>query len=80
MQLYIIAGPNGAGKTTLAKEFLPNFVDCPEFINADLIAGVISRFLRVVCSVSSRKGSRHYETKEAETQTPANRPKGPEGT
>ncbi len=36
--LYIIAGPNGAGKTTFAREFLPNYADCKNFINADLIA------------------------------------------
>jgi len=40
--LYIIAGPNGAGKTTFAKEFLPNYVQCLEFVNADLIAGGLS--------------------------------------
>lgn len=36
--LYVIAGPNGAGKTTFAKEFLPKYVHCTNFINADLIA------------------------------------------
>lgn len=35
---YIIAGPNGAGKTTFAREFLPNYADCRNFINVDLIA------------------------------------------
>jgi len=44
MNLYVIAGPNGAGKTTFAKEFLPNFAKCNEFINADLIAGGLSPF------------------------------------
>jgi predicted ABC-type ATPase len=38
MDLYIIAGPNGAGKTTFAREFLPNYADCKNFVNADLIA------------------------------------------
>ncbi|MBN1114070.1 MAG: zeta toxin family protein [Oligoflexia bacterium] len=42
--MYIIAGPNGSGKTTFAKEFLPEFVDCPNFINADLIAMGLSPF------------------------------------
>lgn len=42
--LYIIAGPNGAGKTTFAREFLPHFVHCKEFINADLIAGGLAPF------------------------------------
>ncbi|HKW64515.1 MAG TPA: zeta toxin family protein [Candidatus Acidoferrum sp.] len=41
---YIIAGPNGAGKTTFAREFLPNYADCRNFINADLIAEGISPF------------------------------------
>ena len=31
-------GPNGAGKTTFAKRYLPEFVNCPTFLNADLIA------------------------------------------
>ncbi|HEX3450791.1 MAG TPA: hypothetical protein VHS97_21230 [Isosphaeraceae bacterium] len=36
--VYVIAGPNGEGKTTFASEFLPDFVKCREFLNADLIA------------------------------------------
>ena len=42
--VYIIAGPNGAGKTTFAREFLPNYANCRNFINADLIAEGISPF------------------------------------
>lgn len=42
--MYIIAGPNGAGKTTFAREFLPNYVDCRNFINADSIAQGMSPF------------------------------------
>jgi predicted ABC-type ATPase len=42
--LYIIAGPNGAGKTTFAKEFLPHYARCENFVNADLIAGGLSPF------------------------------------
>ena len=42
--LYIIAGPNGAGKTTFARTFLPDFVRCKQFENADLIAGGFSPF------------------------------------
>jgi predicted ABC-type ATPase len=42
--VYIVAGPNGAGKTTFAREFLPNYADCRNFINADLIAQGISPF------------------------------------
>jgi predicted ABC-type ATPase len=42
--LYIIAGPNGAGKTTFARKFLPQYVECLEFVNADLIATGVSLF------------------------------------
>jgi predicted ABC-type ATPase len=42
--VYVIAGPNGAGKTTFASEFLPDFVECREFLNADLIAAGLSPF------------------------------------
>ena len=40
----IIAGPNGAGKTTFAREFLVKEADCPNFVNADLIATGLSPF------------------------------------
>ena len=43
-KIVIIAGPNGAGKTTFAREFLPFEADCPNFINADLIAAGLSPF------------------------------------
>jgi len=43
-QLYIIAGPNGAGKTTFAREFLPHYAHCKQFINADLIASGLAPF------------------------------------
>ena len=43
-KLYIIAGPNGAGKTTFAKEFLPHYVHCPNFVNADLISSGLAPF------------------------------------
>lgn len=42
--VYIIAGPNGVGKTTFAREFLPLYADCKNFINADLIAQGVSPF------------------------------------
>ena len=42
--LYVIAGPNGAGKTTFAREFLPNYAECKNFINADLIAQGVAPF------------------------------------
>ncbi len=41
---YIIAGPNGAGKTTFARDFLPKYAYCREFLNADLMAAGISPF------------------------------------
>jgi len=44
MDLYIIAGPNGAGKTTFAREFLPNYANCRNFVNADLIAQAMAPF------------------------------------
>ena len=42
--VYIIAGPNGSGKTTFAKMFLPDYVNCPNFVNADLIAQGLAPF------------------------------------
>lgn len=42
--VYIIAGPNGSGKTTFARTFLPDYVNCPNFVNADLIAQGLSPF------------------------------------
>ena len=42
--VHIIAGPNGAGKTTFARDFLPDFASCKEFVNADLIAQGLSPF------------------------------------
>jgi predicted ABC-type ATPase len=41
----IIAGPNGAGKTTFARDFLPEFTSCKEFVNVDLIAQGRSPFV-----------------------------------
>jgi predicted ABC-type ATPase len=43
-RIVIIAGPNGAGKTTFARDFLPQEANCPDFINADLIAAGLSPF------------------------------------
>jgi predicted ABC-type ATPase len=42
--VYIVAGPNGSGKTTFAREFLPNYAKCSNFVNADLIAQGLSPF------------------------------------
>ena len=41
-EVYVIAGPNGAGKTTFAREFLPHYARCLEFVNADYIASGLS--------------------------------------
>src|SRR5215470_17640903 len=41
---YIIAGPNGVGKTTFAREFLPNYAHCKNFVNPDLIAQGMAPF------------------------------------
>ena len=42
--VYVVAGPNGAGKSTFAQTFLPEYADCREFVNADLIAAGLSPF------------------------------------
>jgi len=42
--VYVIAGPNGSGKTTFARKFLPDYVKCRNFVNADLIAQGLSPF------------------------------------
>lgn len=42
--LYIIAGCNGAGKTTASITFLPDVINCKEFVNADAIAAGLSPF------------------------------------
>lgn len=42
--VYIIGGPNGSGKTIFAKMFLPDYVKCPNFVNADLIAQGLAPF------------------------------------
>lgn len=36
--LYVIAGCNGSGKTTVAKTLLPDYFNCTEFVNADIMA------------------------------------------
>lgn len=43
-EIFVIAGPNGAGKSTTAREMLPAFVGCVEFVNADEIARGLSAF------------------------------------
>ena len=53
--VYIIAGSNGAGKTTFAKEFLPKYAHCPNFVNADLIAQGLSPFSPSIVSIKAGK-------------------------
>lgn len=53
--VYIIAGPNGSGKTTFAKEFLPSYVHCTSFVNADLIAQGLSPFSPSIVAIKAGK-------------------------
>ena len=53
--VYIIAGPNGSGKTTFATQFLPNYVHCTNFINADLIAKGLSPFDPALAAIKAGK-------------------------
>jgi len=53
--IYIIAGPNGSGKTTFAKMFLPDYVNCPNFINADLIAQGLAPFEPRMAAIKAGK-------------------------
>ena len=40
----VVAGPNGAGKSTFVENYLNRYVECDEFLNADLIARGLSPF------------------------------------
>lgn len=53
--VYIVAGPNGSGKTTFAREFLPNYAKCPNFVNADLIAQGLSPFAPGSAAITAGK-------------------------
>ena len=53
-KMYVIAGCNGAGKTTIAKTLLPNYFNCTEFVNADIIANELAPW--TVESVAIRAG------------------------
>ncbi|MBF0483794.1 MAG: zeta toxin family protein [Candidatus Omnitrophica bacterium] len=53
--IYIIAGPNGAGKTTFAVKFLPDYVKCPNFVNADLIAQGLAPFSPNTAAIKAGK-------------------------
>lgn len=43
-EAYIVGGPNGAGKTTFVRQFLPNYANVRNFVNADEIATGLSPF------------------------------------
>lgn len=53
--VYVIAGPNGSGKTTFAVKFLPEYVNCPNFVNADLIAQGLSPFSPGAAAIKAGK-------------------------
>lgn len=53
--VYVIAGPNGSGKTTFAREFLPGYAHCPNFVNADLIAQGLSPFSPDIVAIKAGK-------------------------
>jgi predicted ABC-type ATPase len=53
--VYIIAGPNGSGKTTFARLFLPDYIRCPNFINADLIAQGLAPFAPRAAAIKAGK-------------------------
>lgn len=53
--VYVVTGPNGAGKTTFAREFLPNYAHCPNFVNADLIAQGLSPFQPRAAAIKAGK-------------------------
>ena len=54
-RLYILAGCNGAGKTTASYSFLPEILDCREFVNSDEFAKSLSPFDPSVASVSASR-------------------------
>ncbi len=52
-KIVIIAGPNGAGKTTFARQFLLQEAQCPDFINADLIAQGLSPLIPEAAAIEA---------------------------
>ena len=53
--VYVVAGPNGSGKTTFAREFLPNFAKCPNFVNTDYIAHGLAPFAPSTAAIRAGK-------------------------
>jgi len=53
--VYIVGGPNGAGKTTFVKQFLPNYVNVRNFVNADDIAHGLSPLDSTSMNITSGK-------------------------
>lgn len=53
--LYILAGCNGAGKTTASYSFLPEILDCREFVNSDEFAKSLSPFDPSEASVTASR-------------------------
>lgn len=54
-RLYILAGCNGAGKTTASYTFLPEILDCREFVNSDEFAKSLSPFNPASASVTASR-------------------------
>ena len=54
-KLYIISGCNGSGKTTASYTFLPDLLDCREFVNSDEFAKSFSPFDPGAASVTASR-------------------------
>ena len=54
-RLFILSGCNGAGKTTASYSFLPEILDCREFVNSDEFAKSLSPFDPSSASVSASR-------------------------
>lgn len=54
-EVYIVGGPNGSGKTTFVKQFLPEYVNVRNFVNADDIAVGLSPFAYSSMNIKSGK-------------------------
>ena len=52
-EVYIVGGPNGSGKTTFVKQFLPEYVNVKNFVNADDIAFGLSPLDRSSMNIKS---------------------------